>query len=257
MVDEKTLKQDVIQTQNNCDSENKISILDGMLKLAAALCICTPLLLLGGCLMSNYVPDISWLAQPTIYVDAMSATAVAIFVISTFTLVCIAIKDIKTRKIPNNVVYSHILCSFCFMLACYFCFSGISIDSVIHALLQICYGLVFSTLLFGIALGLSYFLRKRRAAKATVDDENKQESAGINASANTVLGEDSLIGGGDLKLVGSLSVQLGRDIIPTIAIACFIGIVWSVIFRKNDFPFGPCLAFPAIALALIRLIASL
>ncbi len=246
-------------TDNPSNCESTQNILDGMLKLAAILCICSPLFLVGGCLLSNYAPKASVVTEPTIYVDAMSSMTVLIFAISAFTLVCIAIKDIKTSTIPNNVIYPHILCSICFMLACYFCFSGLSLDSTISALIQMCYGLVFSILLFGIALGLSYFLRRRRVANAKIDDkfDGKEVKSIKGISSKSGVCKNPLIGGGDLKLVGSLSLQLGRDIVPTTAIACVIGIIWSGIFRKQNFPFGPCLAFPAIALALIRLIASL
>ncbi len=194
----------------------------------------------------------------------------ASFAASTLALCCMSIEDLKSRRIPSAVVRPHMVCAACFTLSCRFCASGVSEASAFDALRDMVLGLLAIAALCVAALGICYALRrlKREPARAvrntgairgTNSDENSQENAALPQAPLPQASppQPPLIGGGDLRLMASLAMLLGTDVLLAIGAACILGLTWSAVSKQRAFPFGPCLALPATALAFARFLAAL
>lgn len=152
------------------------------------------------------------------------------FLASSIALVWLSREDIRTRRLPTRAIRAYAASSASFSLAMSLP-SGSSLGAVlVLAAGRMLSGLVPVLLLVAVALVADAISRRRGSGEA-------------------------LVGGGDIRLMCAVSLQLGSSVLPAIAIACAAGIVFSLAKRERAFPFGPCLALPATAIALVQLLS--
>lgn len=153
------------------------------------------------------------------------------FLASSIALSWLSWVDIRIRRLPTRVVRAYAACAASFSLAMSLRAGGSLGTVLVMASGRMLSGLVPVLLLCAVALAADAISRRRG-------------------------GGEALVGGGDIRLMCAVSLQLGTGALLAIAIACMAGIAASLATRERTFPFGPCLALPATAIALVQLLLT-
>ncbi|MGI6216437.1 MAG: prepilin peptidase [Coriobacteriales bacterium] len=71
------------------------------------------------------------------------------------------------------------------------------------------------------------------------------------------LPKSNLIGGGDLRLILAIALQLGQLTAVSVMLSCALGLTVCAVRKTRTFPFGPCLALPGMGLAFLQLASAI
>ena len=126
-------------------------------------------------------------------------------------LISLTIKDIRTRTLPNNQVALLAVLGLIHNLLVTFSLGADVLSTVV--------GLIISALAI-MSLTLALVLLPLRAFRC---------------------GEPPL-GGGDIKLLGSIGLTVGYAVVPIVLFSCLAAIVVNLLLRRATFAFGPYLA---------------
>lgn len=169
--------------------------------------------------------------------------------VSILALVWLSAEDIRFRLLPTKVVRPYALCAASFSLSLVVLEQGASTAALLAMTWRMALGFLPVCATCVVALAIDGLARSRRAAGC--------RSGGKGAGSGSCCGggKPGPIGGGDIRLMCAISLQLGPDVLVSIACACILGIVFSLVSRQRSFPFGPCLALPATVTSAVQLLA--
>ncbi len=102
-----------------------------------------------------------------------------------------------------------------------------------------------------IALGIPLLIWN---TKSLFQSSAKVANRVVNRDPSLSANKTELVGQGDIRLMLALGISLGFYSIYAFLGAGIIGIVRGIVFRNPSFPFGICLAIPAVAVALIQVV---
>ena len=182
---------------------------------------------------------------------AVPALAVACLASWTLSLAYLSWFDIRTRRLPTRFVWPLAAVGFALMLA----------GETLH-----CAGVHAG---FGDVVAWAGLGSGSIAAQAPIVSSALQSLAGgalallcavLPLAVMRLRGQPSspdvapVLGRGDVRLMVVLGISLGEEIIPVLAVGCILGLLVALATRSRTFAFGPCLAVPAVASMLLRLL---
>ena len=151
--------------------------------------------------------------------------------------------DIKTRTLPNKYVLLFAVCGFCYALL-------IALVQDVSLLAVASNNVIHAVLIMLLAMLPALFIRKGKR----VDELSSQESGSGSVSVAVADGDfsQSLVGGGDIKLLGAIALCMGVLSYGVLFAGCVLALVINVILRRKTFAFGPYLAFCAAVVLVLQ-----